>query len=173
VHKASLKRRLGAVLACGLALSLAHQARASTTTYTYDNLGRVIAVTNSLGVTTNYQYDSAGNRTSQTISLSLPVVNSFTQRIAPGSTNNPLNIRVTSLTAYTLNFTLGSGFAGTLNTTARTYTPTTTTGTYTFTYTATNAVGVSNPIGNVTLNVDPTAHIWGDPNFKWGTSTNW
>ena len=42
-----------------------------TTTYTYDELGRLITIARSDGVTIQYSYDPAGNRTSQVVSGSI------------------------------------------------------------------------------------------------------
>lgn len=60
--------RRPAVLAVGLALcafvaGVPFQAKADTTQYTYDALGRVSTVTYGNGVVVTYSYDAAGNRT--------------------------------------------------------------------------------------------------------------
>lgn len=51
------------LLAAGVVIGLASPAQASSITYTYDALGRVITSTGPNGATVQYSYDLAGNRT--------------------------------------------------------------------------------------------------------------
>ncbi|HKU15736.1 MAG TPA: fibronectin type III domain-containing protein [Steroidobacteraceae bacterium] len=55
-----------------VALGFSLVARADTTTYTYDALGRLTRVTSSTGAVDTYSYDAAGNRTQTTSSESIP-----------------------------------------------------------------------------------------------------
>lgn len=56
--RARLTRVLGALLLFGSVAALS----ADTTTYKYDQLGRLVESARSDGVTANYDYDPAGNR---------------------------------------------------------------------------------------------------------------
>lgn len=71
-----------------------------TTTYTYDELGRVTTVTNPSGAKTGYNYDKADNRTRTQTALNgvlsmnnPPSCPSFTMTINP-PTNNPVQVQI-------------------------------------------------------------------------------
>ena len=61
-------RRIRAVLAAALVAGMALPVLAQdTTSYTYDELGRLKTVTYGDGVSVVYEYDAAGNRTQQVV----------------------------------------------------------------------------------------------------------
>lgn len=55
--------RLFGLFATTALIAAAPQAQAQTITYTYNALGRLVAVADSTGPTVDYTYDDAGNRT--------------------------------------------------------------------------------------------------------------
>lgn len=101
-------RALRFVILLSAALSCSPLARAATTTYTYDALGRLTRVTNSAkGADATYGYDAAGNRT-QTTSKS----ESLPPSVPTGLSATPVSGTQINLAWSASTDTGGSGLAG-------------------------------------------------------------
>jgi len=138
-------------------------AQAGTTTYTYDELGRLSsAAPPTAGA--QYTYDAAGNRTQTTVvSHAPPVAGPASATVAGNSANNPITLNITTgatLTGVAVATQAVHGTA-TASGTSITYTPSSSySGSDSFTYTASNAYGTS-PAATVTITVNPLAPIAG------------
>lgn len=175
-------KRLSAVLAWILLYGTATNASASasTTTYVYDRLGRLVGTSNTNSLTTTYQYDRAGNRTSQSITVQYPTTSGLTQTIAVNSNHSPINVidadavpryayasylKVSNAqSGFSTGVTMGRGTVS-ANGLAIVYTPAAGyTGSDSFYYRAVNAVGVSAPALvslNIRSGIAPWPASWG------------
>jgi len=155
-----LLRVLGVALVLIGLISIPVGALAGTTTYTYDELGRLVSTAPPIA-TVQYTYDAAGNRTQTVIgSSSAPVAGTVTITVNANSTGNqvPLNITGGTPTSVAVSTAASHGSA-VASGASISYTPNTNYGgSDSFQYTATNAGGTSAPATvTVTVNQPPIA----------------
>jgi len=121
---------------------------AGTTAYTYDALGRVIAVTYPSGTADNFQYDSAGNRTQvvrATSAIVAPTVGNTSLTVAYNTAGSVALLPSGSYSSLAIASAPSHG-AASISATTATYTPTSGySGADSFTYTATGPGGTSAP----------------------------
>ena len=156
IARACLRAVVGIALA-----SFALTAQAGPTSYTYDALGRVTAVSFSDGSQTTYSYDAAGNRTQMTV-CAPPVAAADTFQTAPNTqlaadpraNDTGCSLTVTSVTQGAHGaVAIQSGGVGI------TYTPTSGyAGSDTFTYTITDNVSRTST-GNVSMTVSSATPV--------------
>lgn len=133
---------IGALIALALG---AGAGQASTTTYGYDALGRLIST--AYGSTTvSYTYDAAGNRTQVAISAA-PIAGAVSLSVAANSSSNAVTLSLSGGTATSVTVSTGASHgSASASGTSITYTPTSGySGSDSFQYTATNAMGTSSP----------------------------
>jgi len=156
----TLRRVWRGLLSLGVVVLLVAAGRPSqaqtTTTYTYDALGRLVSATTNTGYTSTFAYDAAGNRTQQTIVPPAPTVGAATLSVAYNTSGS---VALSPSGVYT-SLAVASGPAhgsASISGTTATYTPNS--GYYgsdSFTYTATGPGGTSGP-ATVSVTVGPPA----------------
>ena len=168
---------------------LAPFSNAATTTYRYDELGRVTCVGKSNGTSIAYAYDAPGNRSQQAVTtgacpgvtLQAPIANNVSATVNANSSNNPIGLNITGGAASSVAVSTQAGHgAATASATSITYTPTAGySGSDSFQYTASNSSGTSAPATASITVAGSSSHV--SPNPTWndivsagntGTGTN-
>jgi len=152
-----LGRKLSCLLACSCLIAIGLDARAGTTSYTYDALGRVTSAAYPNGACVTYSYDAAGNRT-QYAASSAPVAQPVSATVATNSTHDPIALIIScgAPTSVAVSTPAGHGTAMASGTSV-TYSPNSGySGADSFKFTATNAAGTSAP-ATVSLTVTTVA----------------
>lgn len=165
-------------LALALALAvccLAPLGHAATTTYRYDELGRVTCVGKANGTSITYTYDAPGNRSQQAVTtaacpgvtLQAPIANNVSATVNANSSNNPIGLNITGGAASSVAVSAqASHGAATASATSITYTPTAGySGADSFQYTASNASGTSAPATASITVAGSSSHV--SPNPTW------
>jgi YD repeat-containing protein len=120
-------------------------AKAGTTSYTYDALGRLVAVVYSNGSPASYGYDPAGN-IAQIVIGGAPVAKNAARIVVQNSSNNPIAIDVNGAFTSLAISTKPSHGTAIANGTSIRYTPAKGySGQDSFQYTASNKAGTSSP----------------------------
>jgi YD repeat-containing protein len=141
-------RFLPILFASVLFLALCGNAGASTTTYTYDSLGRVVTASFPNGTMATYTYDPAGNRTAYVVTATaLPVTHNVSATVIVNSSNNPIPLNITGGSPSSVAVsTLPAHGSASANSLSISYTPASGyLGADSFAYTASNGAGTSAP----------------------------
>jgi hypothetical protein len=158
-----------ALIPCGASTQV------GSTTYTYDDLGRLSIAAFDNGSVIHYSYDAAGNRTQYEVKAQAPIVSPVTAVLVANSLNNPISLIIMGAAAISVAVPPPGAQNGTTSVsgTTLTYSPNTGfVGTDSFQYTATNPVGTSAAAGvTITINgsVTPAPITW-DPISAYDTT---
>jgi YD repeat-containing protein len=149
------------VLALVLAASISLPAVAQTTTYTYDNQGRLAAATSSTGVQTTYAYDNVDNRTQVVTTggaAAPPTAGPVSTTVAVNSANNSIALAPVGTYSTIAIGSAPSHGSASISGASAIYTPTAAySGADSFTYTVTGPGGTSAP-GTVSVTVATLNH---------------